>query len=147
MNRFSTTAFSFITKKAFQNHAQALSSSWHMSSVKDHSVGALQKAELRNERSLVAEVWWRPESLKPIFCVEQLELNGSKNNFTAKGHITLRRSLFWSVIIFGNLSFTTVREQKIGFNSCECIKFLNTAKTIDKHRQDWTGLDQDWSQF
>jgi len=30
-----------------------------MSSVKDHSVGALQKAELRNERSLVAEVWWR----------------------------------------------------------------------------------------
>jgi len=35
-----------------------------------------------------------PESLKPIFCVEQLELNGSKNNFTAKGHITLRRSLF-----------------------------------------------------
>jgi len=31
------------------------------------------------------------------------------------------------LIIFGYLSFTTVRGQKIGFNSCECIKFLNIA--------------------
>jgi len=31
----------------------------------------------------------QPESLKPIFCVEQLELNHSKNNFIAKGDITL----------------------------------------------------------
>jgi len=38
-----------------------------------------------------------------------------------------KKSLFWSFIIFGYLSFTTVREQKIGFNSCECIKFLNIA--------------------
>jgi len=31
------------------------------------------------------------------------------------------------LIIYGNLSFTTVQGQKIGFNSCECIKFLNIA--------------------
>jgi len=31
------------------------------------------------------------------------------------------------LIIFGYLSFTTYRGQKIGFNSCECIKFLNIA--------------------
>jgi len=30
-----------------------------------------------------------PESLKPIFSVEHFEVNGSKNNFTAKGDITL----------------------------------------------------------
>jgi len=29
--------------------------------------------------------------------------------------------------MFGYLSFTTVQGQKIGFNSCECIKFLNIA--------------------
>jgi len=38
-------------------------------------------------------------------------------------------SLFWSLIIFAYLSFTTVREQKIGFNSCECIQFFNIANT------------------
>ena len=38
-----------------------------------------------------------------------------------------KRSLFWSLIIFADLSFTTVRGQKIGFNSFECIKFLNIA--------------------
>jgi len=38
-----------------------------------------------------------------------------------------KRSLSWSLILFGYLSFTTVRRQKIGFNSCECIKFLNIA--------------------
>ena len=38
-----------------------------------------------------------------------------------------KRSLFWRLIIFGYLSFTTVRRQKIGFISCECIKFLNIA--------------------
>ena len=38
-----------------------------------------------------------------------------------------KRSPFWSLIIFGYLSFTTVRGQKIGFNSCGCIKFLNIA--------------------
>jgi len=37
-----------------------------------------------------------------------------------------RRSLISSLIIFA-LSFTTVRGQKIGLNSCECIKFLNIA--------------------
>ena len=36
-------------------------------------------------------------------------------------------SLFSSLIIFAYLSFTTVREQKIGCNICECIKFLNIA--------------------
>jgi len=30
------------------------------------------------------------ESLKPTFFVEQWELNGSKNNFAAKGDVTLR---------------------------------------------------------
>jgi len=38
-----------------------------------------------------------PESLKPIFCLEQWELTGSKNNFTAKGDTTLnygKRSIF-----------------------------------------------------
>jgi len=30
-------------------------------------------------------------------------------------------------MIFGYLSFTTVRGQKTGFNSCECVKFLNIA--------------------
>jgi len=30
-------------------------------------------------------------------------------------------------MIFGYLIFTTVRGQKIGFNACECIKFLNIA--------------------
>jgi len=30
-------------------------------------------------------------------------------------------------MIFAQLSFATVRRQKIGFNSCECIKFLNIA--------------------
>ena len=29
--------------------------------------------------------------------------------------------------MFGYLSFTTAQGQKIGFNSCECIKFLNIA--------------------
>jgi len=38
-----------------------------------------------------------------------------------------KRSLFWSLIIFAYLSFTTFREQIIGFNHCECIKFLNIA--------------------
>ena len=38
-----------------------------------------------------------------------------------------KRSLFWSVIIFGYLSFTTGRGQKIGFNRCESTKFLNIA--------------------
>ena len=37
------------------------------------------------------------------------------------------KNLFWSLIIFGYLSFTTVRARKISFNSCECIKFLNIA--------------------
>jgi len=32
----------------------------------------------------------QPESLKLIFFVEQLEVNGSKNNFTVKGDVTLR---------------------------------------------------------
>ena len=76
----------------------------------------------------------QPESLKLIFCVEQWELNGSKNNFTAK--VTLhysKRSLFWSLIIFGYLSFTTVRGQKIRFNNCECIKFLNNANIHALH--------------
>ena len=36
-------------------------------------------------------------------------------------------SLFLSLIIFAYLSFTTVQGQKIGVNSCECIKFLNIA--------------------
>jgi len=31
------------------------------------------------------------------------------------------------LIIFAYLSFTTVRGQKIGFNSCECTKYLNIA--------------------
>ena len=38
-----------------------------------------------------------------------------------------KKSLFWSLIIFGYLNFTMVRGQKIGFNSFECIKFLNIA--------------------
>ena len=38
-----------------------------------------------------------------------------------------KKSLFWSLIIFGYLSFTMVRGQKIGFYSCEFIKFLNIA--------------------
>jgi len=38
-----------------------------------------------------------------------------------------KKSLFWSLNIFGYLSFTTVRGQKIVFNSCEFIKFLNIA--------------------
>jgi len=41
-----------------------------------------------------------------------------------------------SLIIFGNLSFTLVRGQKIGFNSCECIKFLNIAN-IHAFDQEW----------
>jgi len=36
-----------------------------------------------------------------------------------------KKSVFWSFTIFGYLSFTMVRGQKIGFNSGECIKFLN----------------------
>jgi len=32
----------------------------------------------------------KPESLKPIFYVEQREINDRKNNFTAKGDATLR---------------------------------------------------------
>ena len=54
--------------------------------------------------------------------------NGSKNHLLQK--VILRygeRSLFWSLIIFGYLSFTTVRGRKIGFNSCEFMKFLNIA--------------------
>jgi len=31
------------------------------------------------------------------------------------------------LIHFGCLSFTTIREQKIGFNSCECTKILSIA--------------------
>jgi len=31
------------------------------------------------------------------------------------------------LIIFGYVGFTTVRGQKVGFNSCEYIKFLNIA--------------------
>ena len=76
----------------------------------------------------------QPESLKLIFCVGLWELNGSKNNFTAK--VTLhygKRSLFWSLIIFRYLSFTTVRGQKIRFNKCECIKFLNIANIHALH--------------
>jgi len=46
------------------------------------SLGALWKAELREERSF--------ESLKGLFCVEEWELNGSKNSCIAKGDITLR---------------------------------------------------------
>jgi len=38
-------------------------------------------------------------------------------------------NLFWSLIIFGYLSFTTVRVQKkTGFNSCEFIKFCKHRK-------------------
>jgi len=32
----------------------------------------------------------QPELLKLIFFVEQWEVNSSKNNFTAKGDVTLR---------------------------------------------------------
>jgi len=38
-----------------------------------------------------------------------------------------KKSLFWSLKIFGYLSFTTVRGQKIGLNSCVCVDFLNIA--------------------
>ena len=38
-----------------------------------------------------------------------------------------KKNIFWSFIIFVDLSFTTVQGQKIGFNSCECINFLNIA--------------------
>jgi len=38
-----------------------------------------------------------------------------------------KKRLFWSLIIFGCLSFITVRGQKISVNSCEFIKFLNFA--------------------
>ena len=37
------------------------------------------------------------------------------------------RSLFWSLMVFPCLSFTTVGGQKIGFNSCECTKLLHIA--------------------
>jgi len=38
-----------------------------------------------------------------------------------------KKRLFWSLIIFGCLSFITVRGQKISVNSCAFIKFLNFA--------------------
>jgi len=38
-----------------------------------------------------------------------------------------KKRLFWSLIIFSYLCFTMVRGKKIGFNSCECIKFFNIA--------------------
>jgi len=41
--------------------------------------------------------------------------------------------LFWSLIIFGHLSFTTVRGQKIGFNRCECIQFSNNSNVHALH--------------
>jgi len=44
-----------------------------------------------------------------------------------------KKSLFWSLIIFGYLSFITVRGQKIGFNSCECVKFVNIANFHASH--------------
>jgi len=50
----------------------------------------------------------QPESLKPILCIEQWELNGSKNNCTAKGDITLQ--LKKSDLSY--LIFTTVWGQK-----------------------------------
>ena len=37
------------------------------------------------------------------------------------------------MVIFGNLSVTTVRGQKIGFNNCECIKYLNIANIHALH--------------
>ena len=52
-----------------------------------------------------------------FFCVKQWELNGrpSKNNFSLLQKVILhygKKSLVWSLIIFGYLSFTTVRGQK-----------------------------------
>jgi len=43
-----------------------------------------------------------------------------------------KRNLFWSFIIFAYQSFKTVRGQKIGFNSCECMQFLNIANIWGK---------------
>ena len=44
-----------------------------------------------------------------------------------------KKGLFWSLIFFGCLSFTTVWGQKIGFNSSECIKFLNITNVHAFH--------------
>ena len=69
-----------------------------------------------------------PESLKPIFCLEQGELTGRKIILLQKVILHYgKRSIFKSFIIFDYLSFTTARGQKNGFNSCECIKLLNIA--------------------
>ena len=71
-----------------------------------------------------------PESLKPIFCVEQWEPNGSKNKFIAKGDILHygKRSLFWSLIIFPYLSFTTVWGQKNWFQQLWKYTFFKYRK-------------------
>jgi len=44
-----------------------------------------------------------------------------------------KRSLFWSLIVFPYLSFTTVQGQKIGFKSCESIHFVIIANFHTLH--------------
>jgi len=43
-------------------------------------------------------------------------------------YTTVNKLYFEVGLFFGYLSFTTVRGKKIGFNSCEFLKFLNIAK-------------------
>jgi len=75
------------------------------------------------------------EFLKPIFCVEQLQLNGSENNCTAKCDITVKSVYFevWKFLVIWDWVSQPFRDKQIGFNSCECIKFLNITNFHSFH--------------
>jgi len=57
-----------------------------------------------------------------------------------------KKSVFWSFKIFSYLSFTTVQDKNIGFNSCDCINFLNI---LNFHVQGVSQLlkQSDWAQI
>ena len=83
------------------------------------------------------------ESLKPIFFVEQWEVKVAKIILLQKVMLHYgKKSVFWSFNIFGYLSFTTVRRQKIRFNSATVAthSFLHSQSQwwmykIFKHRK------------
>ena len=55
--------------------------------------------------------------------------DGSKNNFTAKGDVTLRqKNMFWSLTTFGYSSYTTVRGQKNRFQQLRMYKIFKHCK-------------------
>jgi len=64
-----------------------------------------------------------------IFCVEQWELNGSKNNCTAEVIVHYRQKcVFSSLVISSYLSFTTVRWQKNRFQQLWMYKNFKHRK-------------------